>query len=59
MIEEEKLYEVILIIAQEKNANFAFVNLEKAFNRVPKGIARWAMRKLNVDEWVIELTTAM
>ena len=43
----------------KKNLHFAFVNLEKAFNRVPGGIVRWAMRKLNVDEWVIGLTMAM
>ena len=43
----------------KKNLHFAFVNLEKAFNRVPRGIVRWAMRKLNVDEWVIGLTMAM
>ena len=46
-------------IPTKKNLHFAFVNLEKAFNRVPRGIVRWAMRKLNVDEWVIGLTMAM
>ena len=33
--------------------------MEKALDRVPRGIVRWAMRKLNVDEWLIETIMAM
>ena len=29
------------------------MDLEKAFNRVPREMVRWALRKLGVDEWLI------
>ena len=29
------------------------VDLEKAFDRVPSEVVRWALRKLGVDEWLI------
>ena len=32
--------------------------MEKAFDRVPRGVVRWAMRKLNVDEWLTETIMA-
>ena len=43
----------------EKNLYFNFIDLGKACSRVPRGIARWAMRKLNVDGWLIEATMAI
>ena len=43
----------------KKNLFFVFVDLEKAFDRVPRDIVRWAMRKLNIDEWLIETVMAM
>ena len=36
-----------------KNLHFAFVDLEKAFDRVPRQVIWWAMRKLGVQEWLI------
>jgi len=27
--------------------------LEKAFDRVPREVIRWAMRKLGVEEWLV------
>ena len=27
--------------------------LEKAFDRIPREVVKWAMRKLGVDEWLI------
>ena len=38
---------------------FHFVNLEKAFGRVPREMVRWALRKLGVDEWLIRTVMAL
>ena len=35
-----------------KKLYYAFVDLEKAFYRVPREVVRWALRKLGVDEWL-------
>ena len=32
---------------------WAFVDLEKAFDRVPKKVVEWVMRKLGVEEWLL------
>lgn len=41
----------------EKNRNLflAFVDLEKAFDRVPRKVIWWAMRKVEVPEWIVKL----
>ena len=39
--------------AKRKKLYYAFVDLEKAFDRVPRQVVRWAVRKLGVDEWLI------
>ena len=46
-------------LGEKKNLYLAFVDLEKAFDRVFRDVARWAMRKLNIDEWLIETVVAM
>ena len=46
-------------LAKKKKLNFVIIDLEKAFDRVYRGVVRWAMRKPNVDEWVIETIMAM
>ena len=33
--------------------------MEKAFDRVPRDVVRWATRKLNIDEWLIETVMTM
>ena len=44
---------------KHKPLYFAFVNLEKAFDCVPKKVLWWAMRRPGVDEWVIRAVKAM
>ena len=38
---------------------FAFVDLEKAFDRVPREVISWAMRKLGVEEWLVSAVMSM
>jgi len=35
-----------------KKLYFAFIDLEKAFDRVPREVTRWALRKAGVKEWL-------
>ena len=46
-------------LAKKKKLYFGFVDLEKAFDRVPRDVVWWAMRKLGVDEWLINIVKAM
>jgi len=39
--------------AKGKKCNFGFVDSEKAFDRVPREVIRWAMRKVGVEEWLV------
>ena len=45
--------------AKKKKLYYAFVDLEKAFDRVPREVVRWALRKLGVDEWLISTVMAL
>ena len=36
-----------------KELYYSFVDLENAFDRVPREIVRWALKKLGVDGWLI------
>ena len=38
---------------------WAFVDLEKALDRVLGKVVEWAMRKLGVEEWLVRAVTAM
>ena len=42
-----------------KTLYLTFVDLEKAFDRVPRKVVKWALRKVRVDEWLIEVIMAM
>ena len=37
----------------------AFVDLEKAFDRVPREVVWWALRHLGVEEWLVTVIRAM
>ena len=39
--------------------NSDLVDLEKAFDRVPRKVIWWALRKLGVDEWIVRLVQGM
>ena len=43
----------------EKILNFAYVDLEKSFDRVTWAVERWAMGEPNMDEWLRETIMAM
>jgi len=38
---------------------FGFMDLEKAFDRVPREVISWAMRKLGVEEWLVLAVMSM
>ena len=46
-------------LAANKRLYMAFVDLEKAFDRVPRKVISWALRKLGVEEWIVRLVQGM
>ena len=46
-------------LAVNKRLYMAFVDLEKAFDRVPLKVIWWALRKLGVEEWIMRLVQGM
>ena len=38
-------------VGKRKYTFFAFIDLEKAFDRIPRKVLWWAMRSLGIDEW--------
>ena len=45
--------------AAKKPLYFAFVDLEKAFDRIPRRVLWWALRSLGVEEWAIRVIQGM
>ena len=45
--------------AKKKELYYVFVDLEKAFDRVPREVVKWAMRKLGVEEWLVSVVMVM
>ena len=46
-------------LAANKPLYMAFVDLEKEFDRVPRDVIWWVMRKLGIDEWLVRLVQSM
>ena len=46
-------------IAAKKPLYFAFVDLEKAFDRVPRDVLWWALKSLGVEEWAVRVVQSM
>ena len=46
-------------LVKNKELWMAFVDLEKAFDRVPREVVWWALRYLGVDEWIVSVIKAM
>ena len=46
-------------LAAKKRLYMALVDLEKAFDRVPRKVIWWALRKLGVEEWIVRLVQGM
>ena len=47
------------MVVKERSSTFAFVDLEKAFDRVPREVTRWALRKAGMDEWLVKAVMVM
>ena len=46
-------------MAKNKELWMVFVDLEKAFDRMPREVVWWALRYLGVDEWIVSVIRAM
>ena len=46
-------------IAAKKQLYLAFVDLEKAFNRVPRKVLCWALKSLGIEEWAVRVIQGM
>lgn len=46
-------------LSKNKELWMAFVDLEKAFDRVPREVLWWALRHLKVPEWLIKVIKSM
>jgi hypothetical protein len=46
-------------LAKNKDLWMAFVDLEKAFDRVPREVVWWALRNMGVDEWIVSVIKSM
>ena len=45
-------------LAKKKDLYFTFDDLEKAFDRVPRQVVTWALRKVGLEEWIIRVVKA-
>ena len=54
-----QLQEKYMYIAANKPLYFAFVDLEKAFDQVPRKVLWWALKSLGVEEWAERVIQGM
>ena len=62
----KRMTDAIFIVQQmqekygcKRKLYFAFVDLEKTFDRVPREVTRWALMKAKVEEWSVTAVTVM
>ena len=46
-------------IRKNRNLYFTFADLEKAFNKVPRKVLWWTLRKIGLPEWVVGVVQIM
>src|SRR3989454_12331439 len=46
-------------LAKKKDLWMAFIDLEKAFDRVPREVLLWALREVEVEEWLIKVIQSL
>ena len=46
-------------LARNKTLYFSFIDLEKAFDRVPREVLWWSMRRVGVEEWLVRVVQSM
>ena len=46
-------------MAKKKELWMAFVDLEKTFDHVPREVVWWALRKIGIDKWLVNVIKAM
>ena len=46
-------------LAKKRDLWMAFIDLEKAFDRVPREVLWWALRAMGVDEWIVNIIKIM
>ena len=46
-------------ISLKKPLFFAFVDLEKAFDCMPRKVLQWALRSMEVEEWAVRIIQGM
>jgi len=46
-------------LGKQKELWMAFVDLEKAFDRVPREVLWWALRYVGVEEWIVNVIKSM